>query len=61
MKQYLLWFFALFFSICTLAQKQTIFEKESLKNILPEIEKFYKVSFSYADIIISKKKSVNYT
>ncbi len=57
MKQFLLWFYALFFSITTLAQNKNTFEKETLENILPEVEKFYDVNFSYTDMLIKEKKA----
>ena len=56
MKQFLLWFFALLFSISIFAQKQTVFEQDSLRTVLPEIEQYYKVSFSYTDSLIDTKK-----
>jgi len=57
MKQFHLWFFALLFSISIFAQKQTVFEQDSLRTILPEIEHFYKVSFSYTDALVETKKA----
>ncbi len=57
MKQFLLWFYALFFSITTLAQNKNIFKQETLENILPEVEKFYDVNFSYTDMLIKNKRA----
>jgi len=57
MKQFLLWCFALLFSTYIFAQKQTVFEQDSLRVILPEIEHYYQVHFSYTDTIIDSKKA----
>lgn len=56
MKQLLLGFLALFFSTCTFSQEHFVFEQDSLKNVLPEIEQYYKVNFSYKDKIVANKK-----
>ena len=56
MKQFLLWCYALLFSAFIFAQKQTVFEQDSLHTVLPEIEQYYKVNFSYTDAIIKTKK-----
>lgn len=56
MKQLLFWFFAFFIITFSFAQEQTVFEQESLVMVLPKIEDFYKVQFSYADILIANKK-----
>jgi len=56
MKQFLLWIIALLFSISIFAQKQTVFEQDYLRNVLPEIEQYYKVSFSYTDTLVETKR-----
>jgi len=56
MKQFLLWFSALLFSMSIFAQKQTVFEQDSLHTVLPEIEHYYKVNFSYTDTLVEAKK-----
>jgi hypothetical protein len=40
MKQLLLGFLALFFSTCTFSQEHFVFEQDSLKNVLQEIEQY---------------------
>jgi len=56
MKQFLLWCFALLFLTLLFAQKQTVFEQDSLQIVLPEIEHFYQVHFSFTDAIVDSKK-----
>jgi hypothetical protein len=55
MKQFLVWFLALF-STCIFSQKNTVFEKDLLKNVLPEIEQYYNVRFSYTDNLVHAKE-----
>ncbi len=56
MKHHLFWFFAFFFSLTIFAQKQTVFEQELLVTVLPNVEAFYQVHFSYTDAILKNKK-----
>jgi len=56
MKQFLFWFFAFLLSTSIFAQKQTIFEQEAFTVVLPSIESFYQVHFSYTDAVLKDKK-----
>ena len=56
MKQFLVWCFALLYSIPLFAQKQTVFEQVELHVVIPEIEKFYQTNFSYTNQLIHNKK-----
>lgn len=56
MKQFLLWCFALLYIVPLFAQKQTVFEQEELRIVLPKIERFYQTNFSYTDTLINTKK-----
>ncbi len=56
MKQLLFWCFAMFFTMQLSAQKKRAFEQTPLQDVLPNIEQFYKVKFSFTDAIIESKK-----
>jgi hypothetical protein len=56
MKQFLLGFLALFFSTSIFCQKQSVFKDDLLKNVLPKIELYYNVSFSYTDALVTNKR-----
>ncbi len=57
MKQHLFWYFTLFTITITSAQKQTVFEQEKLLILLPKIEIFYQVHFSYTNAVLKNKKA----
>lgn len=56
MKQLLIWFFAFYNLTFSFAQEQSVFEQENLSLILPKIEAFYDIQFSYTDVLIANKK-----
>jgi len=56
MKPFLLGFIAFLVISTVSAQKQTVFEQEALVEVLPKIEQFYQVHFSYADELLQNKK-----
>lgn len=58
MKQLLICLFTLLFCNLSLSQKQDVFENKLLPEIIPEVESFYNVKFSYVDNLI-KNKSVS--